>query len=147
MQLANIFFAIGQVGYKRLMEVHPIPQHYAFSWFYLGAVVVSLIGALCFADWQKMPTTSLQWGVLLWLGIGASGIGYFMWNYGATQVDAGTLAIMNNMMVPAGLLVNFSIWQQHPNWPSFIIGASLIVASLWIHRRWIRRPVLQKEDC
>lgn len=70
-----------------------------------------------------------------------------MWNYGATQVDAGTLAIMNNMMVPAGLLVNFSIWQQHPNWPSFIIGASLIVASLWIHRRWIRRPVLQKEDC
>ncbi|MDE9567373.1 EamA family transporter, partial [Xenorhabdus bovienii] len=25
-QLANIFFAIGQVGYKRLMEVHPIPQ-------------------------------------------------------------------------------------------------------------------------
>ncbi|MCO8052388.1 MULTISPECIES: carboxylate/amino acid/amine transporter [Proteus] len=145
-QLANIFFAIGQVGYKRLMEVHPIPQHHAFSWFYLGAVVVSLVGALCFADWQKMPTTSLQWGVLLWLGIGASGIGYFMWNYGATQVDAGTLAIMNNMMVPAGLLVNFSIWQQHPNWPSFIIGASLIVASLWIHRRWIRRPVLQKED-
>ncbi|WP_100158014.1 carboxylate/amino acid/amine transporter [Proteus columbae] len=146
-QLANIFFAIGQVGYKRLMEVHPIPQHHAFSWFYLGAVVVSLIGALCFADWQKMPATSLQWGVLLWLGIGASGIGYFMWNYGATQVDAGTLAIMNNMMVPAGLLVNFSIWQQHPNWPSFIIGASLIVASLWIHRRWIRRPALQKEDC
>lgn len=146
-QLANIFFAIGQVGYKRLMEVHPIPQHHAFSWFYLGAVAVSLVGALCFADWQKMPTTSLQWGVLLWLGIGASGIGYFMWNYGATQVDAGTLAIMNNMMVPAGLLVNFSIWQQHPNWPSFIIGASLIVASLWIHRRWIHRPALQKEDC
>jgi carboxylate/amino acid/amine transporter len=146
-QLANIFFAIGQVGYKRLMEVHPIPQHHAFSWFYLGAVAVSLVGALFFADWQKMPTTSLQWGVLLWLGIGASGIGYFMWNYGATQVDAGTLAIMNNMMVPAGLLVNFSIWQQHPNWPSFIIGASLIVASLWIHRRWIRRPALQKEDC
>ena len=26
-QLANIFFAIGQVGYKRLMEIHPIPQH------------------------------------------------------------------------------------------------------------------------
>ncbi|MEQ4924212.1 carboxylate/amino acid/amine transporter [Proteus hauseri] len=146
-QLANIFFAIGQVGYKRLMEIHPLPQHHAFSWFYLGAVAVSLIGALCFADWQKMPTTSLQWGVLLWLGIGASGIGYFMWNYGATQVDAGTLAIMNNMMVPAGLLVNFSIWQQHPNWPSFIIGASLIVASLWIHRRWIHRPVSQKEGC
>ncbi|OAT26929.1 carboxylate/amino acid/amine transporter [Proteus myxofaciens] len=145
-QLANIFFAIGQVGYKRLMEVHPLPQHHAFSWFYLGACVVAILGWLCFGDVQKVPTTTWQWGVLLWLGIGASGIGYFMWNYGATQVDAGTLAIMNNMMVPAGLLVNFTIWQQHPDWPSFIIGASLIVGSLWIHRRWIRRPVSQKED-
>ncbi|WP_374447214.1 carboxylate/amino acid/amine transporter [Providencia sp.] len=136
-QLANIFFAIGQVGYKRLMEVHPIPQHQAFSWFYLGATLVALIGWLLFGNKSMMPTTNLQWGVLLWLGVAASGIGYFMWNYGATKVDAGTLAIMNNMMVPAGLLVNFAIWQQHPNWLSFTIGSSLIIASLWVHKRWI----------
>lgn len=137
MQLANIFFAIGQVGYKRLMEVHPIPQHQAFSWFYLGATLIALLGWLLFGNKSMMPTTTLQWGVLLWLGIAASGIGYFMWNYGATKVDAGTLAIMNNMMVPAGLLVNFAIWQQHPDWLSFTIGSSLIVASLWVHKRWI----------
>lgn len=136
-QLANIFFAIGQVGYKRLMEVYPIPQHQAFSWFYLGATLIAFIGWLLFGNKSMMPTTNLQWGVLLWLGIAASGIGYFMWNYGATKVDAGTLAIMNNMMVPAGLLVNFAIWQQHPNWLSFTIGSSLIIASLWVHKRWI----------
>jgi drug/metabolite transporter (DMT)-like permease len=34
--------------------------------------------------------------ILVWLGVVASGLGYFMWNYGATQVDAGTLGIMNN---------------------------------------------------
>lgn len=146
-QLANIFFAIGQVGYKRLMEVHPLVQRTAFSWFYLGACVVALAGWLLFGNFAKMPSTQLQWGVLLWLGIGASGIGYFMWNYGATQVDAGTLAIMNNMMVPAGLLVNFAIWQQHPDWLTFSIGASLIVASLWVHRVWILKPSLQKADC
>ncbi|HEC8348618.1 TPA: DMT family transporter [Providencia rettgeri] len=143
-QLANIFFAIGQVGYKRLMEIHPIPQHQAFSWFYLGATLVALIGWLLFGDKSMMPTTTLQWGVLLWLGIVASGIGYFMWNYGATKVDAGTLAIMNNMMVPAGLLVNFAIWQQHPDWLSFTIGSSLIIASLWVHRRWILSRPLHK---
>ncbi len=38
------------------------------------------------------------------LGVVASGLGYFMWNYGATRVDAGTLGIMNNVHVPAGLL-------------------------------------------
>ncbi|NUU68777.1 DMT family transporter [Enterobacteriaceae bacterium BIT-l23] len=136
-QLANISFAIGMVGYKRLMEVDPMPQHCAFSWFYLGAFIVALLAWLALGDPQNLPETSLQWGILVWLGVVASGLGYFMWNYGATQVDAGTLGIMNNMHVPAGLLVNLAIWQQQPHWPSFLIGGTVIVLSLWVHRRWV----------
>ncbi|ELQ6221948.1 DMT family transporter [Cronobacter turicensis] len=144
-QLANISFAIGMVGYKRLMETHPMPQHSAFSWFYLGAFVVAVIAWFALGNPQKLPTTSLQWGILVWLGVAASGLGYFMWNYGATQVDAGTLGIMNNMHVPAGLLVNLAIWQQQPHWPSFIIGGAVIVASLWVHRRWVAPRSAQTE--
>ncbi|MDU4092902.1 MAG: carboxylate/amino acid/amine transporter [Pantoea sp.] len=137
-QLANICFAIGMVGYKRLQETRPMPQHTAFSWFYMGAVLIAIVAWFLWGNPQKLPTTPLQWGILVWLGIAASGLGYFMWNYGATQVDAGTLGIMNNMHVPAGLLVNLAIWQERPDWPSFIVGGGLIVASLWIHRRWVR---------
>lgn len=136
-QGANICFAIGQVGYKRIIEVYQMPQHNAFAWFYLGALIVALIGWLVFGNMNKLPTTGLQWGILLWLGVGASGLGYFMWNYGATQVDAGTLAIMNNALIPAGLLVNFALWQEDVNWPKLIIGGSIIVASLFVHKYWI----------
>lgn len=136
-QLANLCFAIGMVGYKRLQETRPMPQHTAFSWFYIGAVSVAIVAWFLWGNPNKLPTTSLQWGILVWLGIAASGLGYFMWNYGATQVDAGTLGIMNNMHVPAGLLVNLAIWQQQPHWPSFLIGATVICASLWVHKRWI----------
>jgi len=136
-QLANISFAIGMVGYKRLMETRPMPQHNAFAWFYLGALVVAVSAWFALGNPQKLPTTTLQWSVLVWLGVVASGLGYFMWNYGATQVDAGTLGIMNNVHVPAGLLVNLAIWQEQPHWPSFIIGAAVIMASLWVHRRWV----------
>ncbi|MBQ0955505.1 carboxylate/amino acid/amine transporter [Serratia symbiotica] len=136
-QAANISFAIGMVGYKHLMEVHPLPQHTAFSWFYLGALGIAVVAWCLWGNPQQLPTTKLQWGVLIWLGVVASGLGYFMWNYGATQVDAGTLGIMNNMHVPAGLLVNLAIWQQQPHWASFIIGAAVIAASLWVHRRWV----------
>lgn len=136
-QAANISFAIGLVGYKRLMEVHPLPQSVAFSWFYLGAVAVSVVAWFLWGNPNQLPTTSLQWGILLWLGVVASGVGYFMWNYGATQVDAGTLGIMNNMHVPAGLLVNLLIWEQQLHWASFLVGASILVASLWVHRRWV----------
>ncbi|TNL11843.1 EamA family transporter [Kosakonia cowanii] len=145
-QLANISFAIGMVGYKRLMETRPMPQHNAFAWFYLGAFVVAAVAWLIMGNPQKLPTTTLQWGVLVWLGVVASGLGYFMWNYGATQVDAGTLGIMNNVHVPAGLLVNLAIWQQQPHWPSFIIGGAVIIASLWVHRRWVAPRSAQTAD-
>jgi len=140
-QAANICFAIGQVGYKRLMEIHPIPQHNAFAWFYLGALIVTLVAWCAFGNLEKLPTTTMEWGILVWLGIIASGLGYFMWNYGTTQTDVGTLGIMNNLHIPAGLLVNFVLWQAQPNWIHFIIGAGLIVVSLWVHVRWvISRP-------
>ncbi|WP_130100384.1 carboxylate/amino acid/amine transporter [Siccibacter turicensis] len=145
-QLANISFAIGMVGYKRLMETHPMPQHSAFSWFYLGAFIVAALAWVVMGNPQKLPTTGLQWGILVWLGVVASGLGYFMWNYGATQVDAGTLGIMNNMHVPAGLLVNLAIWHQQPHWPSFIMGGAVIVASLWVHRRWVAPRSSQTAD-
>ena len=145
-QLANISFAIGMVGYKRLMETRPMPQHSAFSWFYLGAFLVAVVAWFTIGNPQKLPTTTLQWGILVWLGVAASGLGYFMWNYGATQVDAGTLGIMNNIHVPAGLLVNLAIWQEQPHWPSFIIGGTVIMASLWVHRRWVAPRSSQTAD-
>ncbi|MGF7447333.1 Rpn family recombination-promoting nuclease/putative transposase, partial [Klebsiella michiganensis] len=42
-QLSNISFAIGMVGYKRLMETRPMPQHNAFAWFYIGAFLVAAV--------------------------------------------------------------------------------------------------------
>jgi peptidoglycan/LPS O-acetylase OafA/YrhL len=75
-QLANISFAIGMVGYKRLMETRPMPQHNAFAWFYMGAAVVAVAAWFMLGNPQKMPTTSVQWGVLVWLGVVASGLGY-----------------------------------------------------------------------
>lgn len=83
-QLSNISFAIGMVGYKRLMETRPMPQHNAFARFYVGAFLVAVVAPSMLGNAQKMPETSLQWGILLFLGVAASGIGYFMWNYGAT---------------------------------------------------------------
>lgn len=136
-QGANLCFAIGQVGYKYLMERYSLPQKQAFSWFYFGALCIAAICWLFFGDSAKLPTTSLQWSILIWLGAVASGLGYFMWNYGATQVDAGTLAIMNNALIPAGLIVNIVIWQKHIDYERFILGSLIILASLFIHRYFI----------
>ena len=92
-----------------------------------------------------MPQTTLQWGILVFLGVVASGIGYFMWNYGATQVDAGTLGIMNNMHVPAGLLVNLAIWHQQPHWRSWPHCGCIVSGSLRaLHKRQMIAGVIAR---
>ena len=68
----------------------------------------------------------------MWLGLGASGLGYYLWNYGASQVNAGTLAVMNNALVPAGLLVNLLIWNREVDFVRLLAGGVLIVGALMI---------------
>jgi len=146
-QGANIFFATGQIAYKNLMEKRKkagfdcIAQHSVFGFFYLGALAVSAAGWLIWGDMAMMPETPLQWGVLLWLGVAASGIGYFLWNKGATLVNAGALAIMNNALVPAGLIVNLIIWNRDVNLLRLVAGGALIGLALWFNETWVRARI------
>ncbi|MDF7669811.1 carboxylate/amino acid/amine transporter [Orbaceae bacterium ESL0721] len=134
-QGANLVFALGQVGYKRIIELYPMPQYQAFAWVYAGAVIVAMVGWLLFGNPEKLPTTLTQWTIIVWLGVVASGLCYFLWNYGATKVDSGTLAIMNNMVIPTGILVNVIIWHQQIDWPRFLLGSAVIVFALILHYR------------
>lgn len=60
------------------METRLAPQHNAFAWFYLGAFAVAVVAWSLLGNTQKMPETMPQWGILVFLGVVASGIGYFM---------------------------------------------------------------------
>jgi carboxylate/amino acid/amine transporter len=139
-QGANICFAAGQVGYKRLMEKQTVKlgQHQQFGWFYLGALCVALPAWMLLGGAQY-PQTNTQWAVLLWLGLVASGAGYFCWNKGATQVSSGVLAVMNNMLIPAGLLVNILLWNRNENLVSLGVGSVLLILSCWLCKPTNRR--------
>ena len=141
LQLANLSFAAGQVGYKHLTERFPtaLPKHQFFGYFYLGALVIAGPSFAIFGNHAMLPTSALQWGVLLWLGFAASGVGLFLWNKGACHVDAGTLAVMNNALVPAGLLVNLLIWNRDADLVRLLIGGGVIAFSLWLISSQARR--------
>jgi carboxylate/amino acid/amine transporter len=141
-QTANLAFAAGQVGYANLVKRYPVdvPQYRFFGYFFLGGLFVSGLSFLIFGDISMMPTTIVQWGVLLWLGFAASGVGLFLWNKGATMVDAGTLAIMNNMLIPAGILVNILFWNKDADLFRLAVGGLVILLSLWINSRFRNIP-------
>lgn len=131
-QAANLCFASSQVAYRRMSLGKNIEQPRIFAFFFLGASIVSGVGALLFANWSQVPSTTLQWSILLWLGLGASGVGYLAWNMAAKKVNTGQLASMNNMMIPAGILVNFLFWNDDVDWLRLLLGGSVIGFSLWI---------------
>ncbi|MDO2949547.1 carboxylate/amino acid/amine transporter [Aeromonas simiae] len=140
-QGANLCFALGQVGYKVMMEREATApaQHQVFGWFYLGALTVALPAWWLLGE-PRYPSTGLQWGILLWLGVGASGLGYFMWNKGATRVSSGVLAIMNNALIPAGLVVNLLLWNKETDLIRLLLGGAVMALSLRVCRPANRAP-------
>ncbi|MDR1935467.1 MAG: DMT family transporter [Candidatus Accumulibacter sp.] len=136
LQLANATFAAGQVLCRQLLARYPTeqPLHRFFGHFFLGAMLLVIPSFLLFGDPSRLPQTAVQWGVLAWMGLFATALGMYWWVKGSTLVDAGTLAIMNELHVPAGLVVNLLIWNRGANLRTLAMGGTVILFSLWVNR-------------
>ena len=136
LQVANATFAAGQVLCRRLLlHYRPVqPLHRFFGHFFVGALVLVLPSFLLFGNPDKLPQTAMQWGVLAWMGLFATALGLYWWVKGSTRVDAGTLAIMNELYVPAGLLVNLLIWNRDFDLPRLAAGAVVILLAMALLR-------------
>ncbi|MDR2112274.1 MAG: DMT family transporter [Candidatus Accumulibacter sp.] len=136
LQLANATFAAGQVLCRRLLAKYPtdVPLHCFFGHFFLGAMALAIPSFLLFGDPARLPQTAMQWGVLTYMGLFATALGMYWWVKGSTRVDAGTLAIMNELHVPAGLIVNLLFWNRGANPRTLLLGGAVILFSLWVNR-------------
>ena len=133
-QGANISFAFGQVLY-RFFNKGQMKSDYnlnEFVYFYIGALVVASIGCIINVDKIVLPQSLTQWGFIFWMGAIASGLGYYLWNRGATLVSAGTLAVMNNLVIPLGLIIEIIIFSRSVNMSTFIIGTLIIISSIYL---------------
>ncbi|MFP4104901.1 MAG: EamA family transporter [Phycisphaerae bacterium] len=151
MQLSNICFAFGQIGYKKIMGDDPkLKNTQVFGLLYMGGAAVAGLWAGATVDWMQVSLTSQQWLTLIYLGAIASGVGFFLWNYGATKVNAGSLAIMNNLKIPlaVGVAVLVVPEKQFDDPLNFVVGGSMILAALalneWAARKLRRRQASPK---
>jgi carboxylate/amino acid/amine transporter len=133
-QISNAAFAVGQVAYKRWMASRPALQdRNVFGWMYGGAVFVAGIFWLARAR-NPFPVQPHQWMALLYLGIIASGMCFFLWNKGSRTVGEGTLAIMNNMKIPIAVVASLAILGETTGHIRLFIGCVLILAALWVNK-------------
>jgi len=134
-QASNLCFAVGQVLYKRGLGVTEGKDSDQFGWLYLGAALVTLPPAGVALGWAWPALTGLQASSLLYLGLVASGLGFFLWNTGAKSVNAGTLAVMNNLKVPLGVLVSVLVFREAADLMRLSIGLAIVVGALVLNER------------
>ena len=133
MQLSGLSFAYGQVAYRDWKRQHQsVNDREVFSLMAAGGVLLALLFSLVFTEWSALPTNWSQWRAILYLGIVASGLGFFLWNKGASLSNPGTLAVFNNATVPLAVLVSLYVFGEIDGMPDsmkvrFAIGSILII--------------------
>ena len=141
-QISNLGFAFGQVYYREVMKNVPAGKYdnlKVFGLLYLGGFLTAGVSAAVFTPWQSFSISSEQIYVLLYLGAIASGLGFFLWNVGARQVNAGSLAIFNDLKVPLAVIVSIVFFGEQANWLNLLVGAGIAVAALLLNEWYLRR--------
>ncbi len=134
MQAANLCFALGQVLYRRLAPATGKRDRDLMGLLYLGAAVVALAMAAPSFRWAVLSGMApRQLGVLLYLGVVASGVGFFLFNAGARRTDLGTLAIFNNLKIPLAILASGLVFREAVDWPRLAVGGAVIACAFGLN--------------
>lgn len=131
LQVANLCFAWGQVAYRRERLRRPdLRDREVFALLYLGGLAVTLPAATLSGGWASAGAlSSAQWLALAYLGVLASGVGFFLWNRGAVQVGPGALAVMNNLKVPLGVVVALTVFGEQADLGRLAAGGALMIVA------------------
>jgi len=141
MQGANLCFALGQVLYRRLAPASGKRDRDLMGLLYLGASAVAVAMAAPSIPWAKVLAMDLRQGaVLVYLGVVASGLGFFLFNAGARRTDIGTLAIFNNLKIPLAILASGLVFREAVDWPRLAAGGAVIACALGLNGLSGARP-------
>ncbi|MHC1740404.1 MAG: EamA family transporter [Anaerolineaceae bacterium] len=145
-QLSNLAFAFGQIYYRKLLSGQKeIKDHEVFGVLYLGAATITLMATLIFTPLAAISLSGKQIWTLIYLGIFASGICFFLWNLGARKVDAGALAIFNDLKIPMAVAISLLIFGEQTNWLNLLIGGLIVAASLVLNEVFLRKRITKQE--
>jgi drug/metabolite transporter (DMT)-like permease len=144
LQVSNATFAFGQIAYKRLLDSRrTLQDKNVFGLTYGGAVIVTGSFSMATTDFNHFSVQPQQWLALLYLGIVASGLCFFLWNLGARKVNEGTLAVMNNLKIPIGVIASLVILGEDTDYARLLAGCALLAMALWVNCKFGNRARLR----
>jgi drug/metabolite transporter (DMT)-like permease len=139
-QGSNLCFAFGQLAYREWARGSDRPSDQAvMGWLYVGGMLATLPGALLAVPRGAVSLGGWQAAAVVYLGLIASGMGFFLWNAGARRTSAGVLAVFNNLKIPLAAVVSLLVFGGHANLQLLGVAALLFVAATWLSQHAARR--------
>lgn len=135
-QISNAAFAFGQIAYRKWMAARPqLKDQRIFAFLYGGAAIVTGVFSLFITPYSRISIGPDQWLAIIYLGIIASGLSFFLWNVGSRAVNEGILAVMNNMKIPVAVIASLAILGETANWLRLLAGCTLLAAALYLNSK------------
>jgi drug/metabolite transporter (DMT)-like permease len=142
-QGSNAAFALGQVAYRRVRQRTPaLRDRDVFALLYGGAFTVAAVAVS--VKGVAVTLAPAQIWTLAYLGVLASGAGFFLWNVGATRVGSGTLAVMNNAKVPLAVMVSLLFFGETAPLPWLAASLVTLGVAVWLAERAPARTAADK---
>jgi drug/metabolite transporter (DMT)-like permease len=139
-QASNLCFAFGQVAYRRELARRPAARDRdVFAWLYAGGALTAGLAALAFADRAAGAPAPRQWAAILYLGLVASGLSFFLWNAGARRTDIGAVAAFNNLKIPLAVAVSVGVFGESADLPRLLAGGAVVAGALALNEAAVRR--------
>jgi drug/metabolite transporter (DMT)-like permease len=132
-QVSNLCFAFGQVAYRRILAGSIVKDVEIFALPYLGGFTAAGLAAVLLANPAALAFSLPQVLTIIYLGVIASGLCFFLWNKGARQVDAGTLAIFNDLKIPLAAVVSLVFFAEQTDLARLALGGSIAAAALMLN--------------
>lgn len=133
-QSANLCFAAGQVAYGRFGG-RPAKDAEGFGWMYAGGLLAPLLLLLIGGRVPALPAAAAQWASLAYLGLIPSALGFFLWNKGVARTDTGTAAVMNNLKIPAAVVLAWVLFGERLDPLEVAASGALLALGLWVARK------------
>lgn len=146
-QASNACFAFGQVEYRRIRQQFSNLHNYqVYALLYLGALLVTAITTTITNGWADISALKTKHiFTMVYLGVIASGLGFFWWNKGAVLTQPGTLAVFNNIKIPLAVLVSLLIFQEQSILWRVLIGGGLMLLATTLSEWHSRKTAIDPE--
>ncbi len=131
--IASLSWAFYTIIGKQLIQKYN-PIYITGLTMIIGFILYIPIFLMLDIQFQNIHISNINWLQLVYLGTFTSAIGYAIWYYALTKIDASKLSVFNNLQPALTAILSLLIFGT-PITLIFVLGGTLIIGGVFITQR------------